>query len=182
MQRNPCLALTFLVSISTLFYLLHLCKDLFRVLQFNTLGQQHFSFSITTCFAVNFPQTTVVTLRLQLPTWFLILLPILCYSIKINNHPWYSVAHKNVIWLFVAFPDACQGATSHFSSVLIMLGWAHLSLWVFYFLYFLIFWSSKNTREFQPEHLHCASAKPDFTYFHQRSGEVIHHSPATYMS
>lgn len=149
------------------------------MLQFNTLGQQHFSFSITSCLVFNILQTTAVTLMLQLPTWFLILLPVLCRSIEMSNHPWYSVAHKKLIWLFVAFPEACQGAPFLFSSMLVTLGWAQLSLWIFYFLYFHIFLSSKKTRQLKPEHLHCASAKPDFTFFHQR---LIHHSPATYMS
>lgn len=109
------------------------------MLQFHTLGQQHFSFSITICFVVNFPQTTAVTLMLQLPTWFLILLLILCHFIRSSNHPWYSVACKNPIWLFVAFPDACQSSPFHCSSVLVTLGWAQLSLWIFYFLHFHIF-------------------------------------------
>lgn len=108
MQRNPCLSLTFFVCILTLFYLLPLCKDLFRVLQFNTLGQQHFSFSITLCFVVNFPQTTAVTLLLQLPTWFLILLWSYAIRLRLTVIPgtWW---HTKMQFDYFGFPWCMTG-------------------------------------------------------------------------
>lgn len=93
-------------------------------------------------------------------------MPILCHPISINRHPWYAVAHKNIVLLFVAFSEACRECyTALFQCAHYFMISSAVSL-VFYFL--CILWSSKNIWQLQPECLHCASAKTDFTYFNQR--------------